>query len=146
MKYSKDSYLNLQFLLPISTKKARDLQKTVIFVNTISDIRSAIMIIQPWMKQLDYPDSYMSWIWPYYFTMSDQDKNFTVAAFCIPRDENLECIIFVAIDAYSMGIDNLDVKLVIQWDLLLSFDFMIQQISCAGQKGGLSHFILFIPA
>ena len=70
----------------------------------------------------------MSWIWLYYFTISDWDKNLTEVAFYIQGDENLKCVILVAIDAYSMGIDNLNVKLVIQWDLLLSFDFMIQQM------------------
>lgn len=86
----------------------------MIFVNTISNIKSTITIISTWIKQLGYPDRCIRWIWPYYPTMSDWDKNLTVAAFCIPRDENLECVIFVAINAYGMGIDNPNVKLVIQ--------------------------------
>lgn len=78
--------------------------------------------------------------------MSDWDQNLTVAAFCIPEDENLECIILVITDVYNMDIDNLDVKLVIQWDLILFFDSMIQKMSHARQKDGLLYFILFIPA
>lgn len=146
MKHSKDSCLDLQFLLPKFAKEARNIQKTVIFVNTISDIRPTITIIQGWMKQLGYPDSCMMWIWPYYSTMSDWDKDLTAAAFRIPGDENLECVILVAINAYGMGIDNPNVKLVIQQDLSLSFDSMIQQMGRAGRKGGLLHFILFTPA
>ena len=45
MKYLKGSCLNLQFLLPKSAKDARDIQKTIIFVNIISDIKPTITII-----------------------------------------------------------------------------------------------------
>lgn len=44
-----------------------------------------------------------------------------------------------------MGIDNPDVKLVIQWDIFISFDSMIQWIERTGKKGALSIFILFLP-
>lgn len=44
-----------------------------------------------------------------------------------------------------MGIDNPDVKLVIQWDLPISFDSMIQRMGRAGRKGGYSYFVLFSP-
>ena len=46
--------------------------------------------------------------------MSDWDKSLIAKAFCIPRDENLEYIILVTINAYGIGINNSDVKLVIQ--------------------------------
>lgn len=48
-------------------------------------------------------------------------------------------------DAYGMGINNPDVRLVIQWDIPLSFDSMIQQMGRAGRKGEASVFILFTP-
>ena len=38
MNHSKSSCLDLQFLLPQSAKKAKDIQKTVIFVNTVDEI------------------------------------------------------------------------------------------------------------
>lgn len=57
----------------------------------------------------------------------------------------MECTILVATDAYSMGIDNPDIKLVIQWDFSTTFDAMIQRLKRAGRKGGLSIFILFTP-
>lgn len=55
----------------------------------------------------------MTWIWPYYSNISDWDKNLTVIAFQILEDENLECIIFIATNLYSMRIDNLNVRLII---------------------------------
>lgn len=46
--------------------------------------------------------------------MSDWDKDFIVAVIPILGDENMKCVILIAIDAYGMGIDIPDVKLVIQ--------------------------------
>lgn len=77
--------------------------------------------------------------------MSEYDKNLTAEAFRIPGDENNECTIHVATDAYGMGIDNSDVKLVVQWDFPLLFDSMIQQMGRAGRKGGKETFLLFTP-
>lgn len=46
--------------------------------------------------------------------MSEWDKNLIAKAFGKPAEENNEYIILVANDTYSMGIDNPDIKLVIQ--------------------------------
>ena len=77
--------------------------------------------------------------------MSDWNKKLIAKAFKINRSENTECTIPVATDAYGMGIDNPDIRLVIQWDLPMSFDSMIQRIGCAGRKGQQAWFILLTP-
>ena len=46
--------------------------------------------------------------------------------FRIPGNENNKCTIHVVTNSYRMGIDNLDIKLVVQWDFSLLFDSMIQ--------------------
>ena len=43
--------------------------------------------------------------------MSECDQNFIAQAFSVPGEENAECTILVFTDAYSMGINNLDLKL-----------------------------------
>lgn len=44
-----------------------------------------------------------------------------------------------------MDMDNLDIKLVIQWDLPLSFNLIIQRMGRAGQGAVQSTFVFFIP-
>ena len=77
--------------------------------------------------------------------MSDWDKDLIANAFLVPGDENMDCVILVAIDAYGMGINNPDIKFVIQWDFLITFDAMIQRLERPGRKGGQAIFILFTP-
>lgn len=77
--------------------------------------------------------------------MSEWDKNLTAEAFSKPTEENNKYVILISTDAYSMGIVNSDVKLVIQWDIPLSFDSMIQQVRRAGRKDEASTFILLTP-
>ena len=97
------------------------------------------------MKKLGYPSMLHNWVRPYYSTIFEYDKGLTTDTFCVPgTSKDLECIIFIAIDAYGMGIDNLDIKLVIQWDVPISFDTMIQRMGRAGSKGDNAIFVLLI--
>lgn len=77
--------------------------------------------------------------------MPDWDKSLISNAFKVIGKENTECTILVTTDAYGMGIDNPDIRLVIQWDLPISFDSMIQRIGRAGRKGQQSTFVLLTP-
>lgn len=97
------------------------------------------------MRHLGYPEKSSKWIRPYYSAISDWEKALTAAAFATIAEDNKECVIIVATDAYEMGIDNPDVKLVIQWDIPMSFDSMIQRMGRAGRKGAQSTFVLFTP-
>lgn len=145
MEHPKASCLDLQFLLPPIAKEAKNIQKTVIFVNSVAEICPMIAIIRSWMKMMNYPDGSENWIRPYYSTISDFDKAITAKAFRVSNENKTECTIVVATDAYGMGIDNPDIRLVIQWDVPLSFDSMIQRLGRVGRKGGQAYFILFIP-
>ena len=145
MEHPKSSCLDLQFILPTEAKEAKDIQKTIIFVNSVNEIRVIIDIIHAWMKKLGYPVGSIQWIRLYHSAMSEWDKTLTAEVFGKPGTENTECTILVATDAYGIGIDNPDVKLVIQWDIPLSFDSMIQRMGRAERKGGASSFILLTP-
>ena len=45
MKHTKASCLDLQFILPKTAKEAKDIQKTIIFVNSVKEIRPLIEVI-----------------------------------------------------------------------------------------------------
>lgn len=57
--------------------------------------------------------------------MSNWDKNLTIEVFGKLEEENNESVILVTTDTYGMGIDNPDIKLMVQWDILLLFNSMI---------------------
>lgn len=57
MEYSNVSYLDLQFILPKKATAVKNIQKTIIFVNSVSDICPIICIIISWIQKLSYPDS-----------------------------------------------------------------------------------------
>lgn len=94
------------------------------------------------MTLLSYPAGSDQWIRPYHSAMSDWDKKLIAKAFKISGTENTECVTLVATDTYGMGINNPDIRLVIQWDLPISFDSMIQRMGRAGRKGQQVWFIL----
>ena len=54
MHYSRSSCLDLQFVLSPEAKEAKDIQKTIIFVNNVSDIRDVISVFHAWMEKLGY--------------------------------------------------------------------------------------------
>ena len=145
MEHSKASCLDFQFILPKTAAQASDIQKTVIFVNSINEIWPMINVFVEWMRKLSYPDSCTDWIRPYYSTISEWDKEITAKAFMILGDQNHECTIVVATDKYGMGINNPDVRLVVQWDIPTTVDAMIQRLGRAGRDGNQSIFVLITP-
>lgn len=56
----------------------------------------------------------MRWIRNYHLAMSEWDKSLIINAFEIPANQNIECTIFVITNVYNIGINNLNIKLIIQ--------------------------------
>lgn len=106
IKNTKASCLDLQFILSKTANKARNIQKTIIFVNCDSEICLLINIIVGWMKKLGYPDYCTTWIRPYHSTMSDWDKDLIANAFLMPGDKNIDYVILVVTDAYQVGLSH----------------------------------------
>ena len=65
------------------------------------------------MRKLGYPEECIRWIKPYHSAMLEWDKNLTAEAFGKLAEDNNECVILIATDAYGIGINSPDVKLVI---------------------------------
>lgn len=66
------------------------------------------------MRLLGYPKSSSLWIKSYYSIMLKLNKKLIAKAFMIPDNNNLKYIILVAINAYSISINNPDIILIIQ--------------------------------
>lgn len=137
IQHAKSSLLDLQIVLLPKALYAKDIiQKTLIFVNTVAEVIPLAEAIRKWMILLHYPEGSEKWVRGYFLTMSEWDKAIVAKAFQIDGDINTDYIILVATDAYGMGINNPDIRLVIQWDLPLSFDSMIQRMGRAGRRAG----------
>lgn len=145
MKHSSSSFLDLQFVLPETATQAKDIQKTIIFVTSTVYIWPIITVFQEWMKKKGFPEKSSKWIRPYYSFMSDYTKAIVSKDFGVDQENNTDCTILVATDAYDIAINNPDIKLVIQWDIILSFESMIRRMGRAGRNGAQSTFVLFTP-
>lgn len=66
------------------------------------------------MKKLGYLPMSYNWVRLYYSIISEYNKGLTTDTFCVfDISEDLEYVIFVTTDAYNIGIDNPNIKLII---------------------------------
>lgn len=66
------------------------------------------------MRIKAFPPGFYNWVWSYYIIILKFDKCLTVKVFYMQKKENQECMIFIAMDIYDIGIDYLDIKFIIQ--------------------------------
>ena len=102
----KSSCLDLQFIFVPVAWKAGDIQKTIIFVNSVSEIHEVISVFHFWIDKLRYSEEARKWIRPYHLAMSEWDKSLIAQTFSVLGEKNTECTILVATNAYGMGINN----------------------------------------
>lgn len=67
--------------------------------------------------------------------MFDLDKSLVVVALKVNSEDNIEYIIFIVTNAYGISINNLDIMVVIQWNLPTNANIMIQRIGQVEKKG-----------
>lgn len=58
MQHSKSSYYDLEFVLHLITLVANQIEKTIIFVNTVAEIGAIIDVIKGWIIQLGYSEAF----------------------------------------------------------------------------------------
>lgn len=86
IKYLRSSYLNFQIIFSYKAEKANNIQKTIFFVNCISEICLIISIFHFWIKKLGYSAELIGWIRPYHLAMSELDKSFIANTFAMLAD------------------------------------------------------------
>jgi len=115
IKESIKSMRDLLWFLPRNYQRPKDIRKTIIYMSSINEIRKALPIFRTHMRRLGYPSHATRLVRPYFSWMAEYDKIETAKAFEM-RDEHCNSVrVLLATDAYGLGIDNPDVKLVIQW-------------------------------
>lgn len=62
----------------------------------------------------------------YYSAMFNWDKSLIIAAFKLNRENNIQCTNFVTINAYNMGVNNLIIKIISQWNLPFALKIIIK--------------------
>ena len=146
LKYPIKGMLDLQFLLPSNAVNYLDIPKTIIFMDSIASIKNACALIKSWMKQLNYPSVSSRWISPFFSDMATKDKEKIAASFESLSESCMGPRILIATDAYGLGIDNLDVKRVVQWLVPKSMARLYQRMGRAMRCGKeQAHFILLHP-
>ncbi|MCJ1466709.1 hypothetical protein MMC07_005329 [Pseudocyphellaria aurata] len=71
MKHPQTSCLDLQLFLLETGTQAKDIQKTIVFVNSVTEINPVIHIFQDWMRRKGYPVESSQWIRPYNAALSE---------------------------------------------------------------------------
>jgi superfamily II DNA helicase RecQ len=147
LQHTIKSMLDLQFILPSRATSYLSIPKTIIFMDSIASIKAACALIRRWMLQLGYPAVSSSWISPFFSDMATTDKERIAARFEILSHQCTGPRILVATDAYGLGIDNKDVKQVVQWLMPMTMARLYQRMGRALRCGiGQARFVLLHPS
>lgn len=140
---SQRSMLNLQSILPKAVARFSDVPKTIVYMDSIAQICKADLLFREWMRRLEYPAESLGWVAPYFSDMADSDKRKIDVDFRRRHNECSSPRIILTTDAYGLGVDNPDVKLVVQWLLPQSIQRLYQRMGRAMRCGsGKATFIL----
>lgn len=138
--------LDLQWVLPVRANSPLDIPKTIIFMDSIKAINNACALMRVWMNQLSYPTEATCWVAPFFSDMASTDKTRIAARFRLPSEECVSPRILIATDAYGLGVDNPDVKRIVQWLLPSTIPKLYQRMGRAMRCGqGQAHFTLLHP-
>ena len=146
LKHDQVSMLDLLFLLPVTVTRPQDIPKTIIYMNDIKSIQAAVRIMRRWMNELGYPPEAEKLVQPYFAIMAKSDKQRISREFAKLDEDCSSCRIILATDAYGLGIDNPDVR-VVQWLLPPSMSALYQRMGRAMRCGrGRAVYTLLYPA
>jgi helicase-like protein len=147
LKHDQISMLDLLFLLPVMVTRPQDIPKTIIYMNDIKSIQAAVKIMRRWMNELGYPPEAEKWVQPYFSIMAKGDKQRISQEFAKLDEDCSSCRIIIATDAYGLGIDNPDVRRVVQWLLPPTMSALYQRMGRAMRCGrGSAVYTLLHPA
>jgi Helicase conserved C-terminal domain len=127
--------------------RAQDIPKTIIYMNEIKYIQATVKLIWRWMNELEYPPEAQKWVQPYFSIMAKDDKRRISQEFAKLDEDCSSCRNIIATDAYGLGIDNPDVRRVVQWLLPPTMSALYQRMGRAMECGrGSAVYTLLYPA
>ena len=126
--------------------------KTVVYVDSIKQIRKMVKVLQAFLIRAGCSKtSAINAVQAYHSELAEYDKRRISTEFEKPDTENVLDSsvhrIIVATDAMGMGIDNPDIRLVIQWGVPPSMGALLQRAGRTARGKGVSgKFIWLVPA
>ena len=123
--YPQKQYLDLAALLPLSPKSPYEIEKTLIFVDSVIGIEAILQSMLSWMRTLRYPRGHQGWVKTYFSAMDSRSKEEVANEFAKRDDSGARpgksdakpstIRIVIATTAYGMGINNPDIRRVAIW-------------------------------
>jgi hypothetical protein len=152
MQCARNSFLDLSGILPDVVVTGEEIPKTVIFIDSITEIQAMRRTILNWMRRLKYPAKKChQWVKTYFASMAKASKASIAADFSTLNEAkegivSPSCRILIATTAYGLGIDNPDIEQVILWGLPRSVADALQRLGRA-MRNGLGQAVgrIFIP-
>ena len=144
LQYTKKSMLDLRFVLPEVVRGPLDIPKTIVYMNTIGEIRRGIVIIRRWMVELGYSSEALSWVRAMHSLQAENTRIEIAALFGRISNECLLCRIVLATDAYGLGVDNPDVEIVVQWLIPPDMSALNQRAGRAMRSGKKGAFFILL--
>ena len=147
MLYSATSMQDLAFLVQGQSQNMLDYEnipKSIVFMESVAQIEKACRLLRGWISRLNYPALAGSWIQPFFSAMAQHDKDRIAEAFSKPQQDCKSVRILVSTDAYGLGIDNLDVVRIVQYDIPENLEVLYQRAGRAMRSGGQQAFFLMI--
>jgi superfamily II DNA helicase RecQ len=136
------SFRDLFFLVPQNTS-CFYIPKTVIYMETTDMILKALEMLRDQLVQQGYGSQAVHIVQPYYALMADYDKLIISQEFVKPDSMHR---IIIATDAMGMGINNPDIRTVVQRLCPPDCESLVQRMGrSARAKGQWGHFIWMIP-
>jgi hypothetical protein len=152
MDRARNSFLDLSGILPEVAATGEEIPKTVIFIDSITEIQALRRTILTWMRRLSYPVAKCQhWVKTYFASMAKASKTSIAADFGTLNEAkegfvSPSCRILIATTAYGLGIDNPDIVEVILWGLPHSMADALQRLGRAMRNGkGQAVGRIFIP-
>ena len=135
LKYPATGMLDLQHLLPAQASKPTDVPKTIVYMDSLTEITKAHRLMKEWMKLRGYPPESAKWVSPYFADMASGDKERLQIQFRATSQDCQNPRILIASEAYGLGVDNPDVSRVVQWLTPTSTSRMYQRMGRAMRIG-----------